>query len=252
MAGSVLRIGVLTPHVAPGPETEFPAMAPGLITTRVARVATEAAGVRIGTSPPAPADARALTEPAFLDDAAETFAAGPIDVIGYASTSSAYALGFDDEARMVARLAERTGVPVASTCAAAVLALRVLGAGRIALVEPPWFDDQLNALGAAYFRSQGFAVVSSGSAGLPLDPRRIEPTAVYEWTSQHVAGDAEAVFIGGNGFRAAAAIEALEASLERPVLTSNQVLLWHLLGLGDATFAVKGYGRLFTHKPLAG
>jgi DNA-binding transcriptional ArsR family regulator len=39
----VLRIGVLTPHAASGPEVELPAMAPGRVLTCVARVSAEAA-----------------------------------------------------------------------------------------------------------------------------------------------------------------------------------------------------------------
>jgi maleate isomerase len=62
-----------------------------------------------------------------------------------------------------------------------------------------------------------------------------------------VGGDTEAVFIGGNGFRAAGAVGALEASLDCPVLTSNQVLLWSALGRTGATAEVSGYGRIFAH-----
>jgi len=191
-----------------------------------------------------------LTAPPVLDDAAADLAAAPVDVIGYASTSAAYAIGFDAEAALAARLTRRAGIPVAATCTSAVLALRVLGVQRMALVDPPWFDDELNELGAAYFRSQGLQVVSSASAGLSRDPGRIEPAAVSDWTSRHVPDDAQAVFIGGNGFRAAAAIEALEVMIGRPVLTSNQVLLWNLLAHAGARFEVRRYGQLFTHQPL--
>jgi len=107
---------------------------------------------------------------------------------------------------------------------------------------------EFNELGAAYFAGQGFDVVSSASAGLSQDPRAVEPAAVFEWASRHVADAAQAVFIGGNGFRAAGAIEALETAIGRPVLTSNQVLLWHLLAQVDAAFEIHRYGRLFAHK----
>ena len=128
-----------------------------------------------------------------------------------------------------------------------MLALRVLGAERVALVHPPWFDAEATELGAAYFRETGFDIVSSASAELSEDPACIEAAAVYDWTSRHVPDAAEAVFIGGNGFRAAGAIGALEAALDRPVLTSNQVLLWHLLDEAAVAFEVTGYGRLFSH-----
>jgi len=79
---------------------------------------------------------------------------------------------------MVSRLAVRLALPVAATCAAAVLGLQALEVERLALVGAPWFDDENNELGAADFRSQGFDVVFSRSAALEQDP---EPAAVCEW-----------------------------------------------------------------------
>ncbi len=225
-------------------------MAPGRVMTQVARISsTGVAGVSGGTTPASASGLRALTMPSLLDEAAKSLAVSAIDVIGYASTSTAYAIGFDDEVAMVSTLSRRIGLPVVATCAAAVLAMRLLKIEHIALVHPPWFDGELNALGASYFRSQGFDVVTSASAKLSRDPRQIEPAAVFEWTSRHVAAEAEAVFIGGNGFRAAGAIEALEGALGRPVLESNQVLLWNLLAHAGATFAIREFGQLFELEP---
>jgi maleate isomerase len=239
----VIRIGVLTPHAAIGPEAELPAMAPGRVVTCVARVS--AAGAE--PDPTTPSGLRALATPPFLDEPAELLGGGRLDAIVYASTSSAYALGSATEAAVVSRLSHRIGIPTLATCASAVLALRLLDVERVALVHPPWFDAELNRLGSAYFRSEGFDVVSSASAGLA--PDSIEAPAVYEWTSRHVDDDADAVFIGGNGFPAAGAIAALEAAIDRPVLTSNQVLLWNLLAHIGAAFEVSGYGRLFLNRP---
>jgi maleate isomerase len=249
MAGQVIRVGMLSPHAAVGPEAELPAMAPGRVVMCVARIPAEGTAVGFGANPTRPCELRALAAASILDQAAGLLARGSVDVIGYASTSSAYALGFDAEAAVVSRLSRRLGVPVVATCASAVLALRVLDVKRIALVNPPWFDAELNELGAAYFQSQGFDLISSASADLSGYPRRTEAVAVYEWTSRHVDDDVEAVFIGGNGFRAAGAVAALEATISRPVLTSNQVLLWNLLAHAGARFEVKGYGRLFAHTP---
>jgi maleate cis-trans isomerase len=36
--------------------------------------------------------------------------------------------------------------------------------------------------------------------------------------------------------------------IDRPALTSNQVLLWNLLRQTGAAFEVTGYGRLFAHE----
>ena len=246
----MIRIGVLTPHAAPGPEAEFPAIARGRVVSCVARVPSDAAsGVGPGGGPTTSSELRALTASELIDPAAELLGRGPNDAIGFASTSSGYAIGFDAEVALLSRLSRRVGIPVLATCASAVLALRVLDVEHIALVDPPWFDAELNELGAAYFRSQGFDVVSSASADLSQDPRQIDAPSVFEWTARNVSEDAEAVFIGGNGFRAAEAIEPLEAALGRPVLTSNQALLWNLLVSAGARLTIGGYGQLFAHEP---
>jgi maleate isomerase len=181
-----------------------------------------------------------------MDAAARTLMTGEADMIGYASTTSAYAIGFDAESEVVSNLEQLTGLPVASTCVAAVHALRAVGAKRVALVGAPWFSPELNELGRAYFRDQGFEVTWSASAELSMNPRAIEPQDVREWTERTIDDGADAVFFGGNGFRAALAIEPLEASLGRPVLTSNQVLLWHLLRHARDPVTVSGFGRLFS------
>jgi maleate isomerase len=242
----VLSVGVLTPHAAGGPAAELSDMAPGRVVTRVSRIlAPGAEGSAPGTPPTSPSGLRALTSPSVLDQAVAHLVAGSLDVIGYASTSTGYAIGAETEAAMLERLSRRWDLPVVGTSLAAGAALRALDVGRVALVHPPWFDDELNDLGATYFRSQGFEVVSSRSAGLPTDPRLIEPGAIVEWISGHLDDAAEAVFIGGSGFRAARAIEGLEERLERPVIESNQVLLWSILTRLDADIGVTARGRLF-------
>ena len=245
----MISLGVLTPHAAVGPADELDAMAPGTVVTRVARILAPGADVSVpGTPPTTPDGLRALTAPAVLDAAAGVFARGSVDVIGYASTSTGYALGFDAEGAMLERLSRRWSLPVVGTSHSAGAAFGALDVERVALVHPPWFDDELNHLGAAYFRRQGFHVVSSESAGLANDPRSIEPGAVIEWICHNVSDDAEAVFIGGTGFRAARAIGALEQRLGRPVCESNQVLLWSVLARLDSGTEVGGHGRLFDRR----
>lgn len=242
------KLGVLTPHADVGPESELQAMAPNGVTIHSSRVPFGAMAVGGDMDPTIPlAPVRAFTEPPFVDDAAELLAAAPVSAIGFGFTSSAYVIGADGEARMVARLQERTGgIPVTTTCAAAVRGLRALSADRLMLVSPPWFDDELDSLGADYFSDQGFEVVRSGPADLPSDQRQIEPVDLYEWVRVRVPDTADAVFIGGNGFRSVGTIDALEVEIDLPVLTANQALLWNLLRISGSPIAIDDYGQLFT------
>jgi maleate isomerase len=245
------RLGVLTAHGGIGAESELQAMAPQGVILHASRVhfGAMAAGGEMDPTIPLAA-VRAFAEPPFVDDATELLAAAALDAIGYGFTCSAYAIGGDGEEAMVARLEERTrGIPVTTSCAAAVAGLRALGVERLALISPPWFDEELNSLGSAYFRELGLDVVFSASAELPSNQRRIEPKQLFEWARHQMPDAADGVFIGGNGFRAVGVIEALETKLDRPVVTANQALLWSMLALSDSDAAIAGYGRLFAHSP---
>ena len=247
------RIGVLTPHGDVGPECEFRAMAPEGVSVHAARVPLGAyvAGTHGAMDRVIAHDAvRAFADPPHVDDATELLAAAPLHAVAFAFTSSSYVRGAADDAALKARLEARTkGIPVVVTCAAAVSALTALGVKRLALVSPPWFSAELDGQGAAYFRGQGFEVVQSGPAELPSDQRAIHPGQLYEWVRAHTPASAEAVFIGGNGFRAVGVIRALEEDLGRPVLTANQVAFWAALRVSGTRAPVVGYGRLFDHGP---
>src|ERR671917_607539 len=248
---ATVRIGVLTPHADVGPESELQAMAPqgvAIHATRFPFGAMAAEGVMDPTIPLAPGSA--FAEPPHLDNAAELLAAAPLKAITYGFTSSAYVIGEEGEAEMIARLERRTrGIPVVATCKAAVEGLRILSARRVALIDPPWFDTELNGLGRRYYESAGFEVVYSSPCGLPSNQTKITPSDLHAWISEQVSTtEAEAIVFGGNGFRTVGAIAALEKELGRAVVTPNQALLWAALRMTDADpGSVSDYGRLFSH-----
>jgi maleate isomerase len=72
----------------------------------------------------------------------------------------------------------------------------------------------------------------------------LEPAQVYEWVRTHVPDNADAVFLGGGGLRAIAAIQALEDRLTCPVLSANQVLFWHALRLARVDEPIARYGQI--------
>jgi maleate isomerase len=242
------RIGLLIPHADVGPESEFRAMAPstiGVHGTRVPFGAMADGGAMDPTIPLAPV--RAFAELPWVDDAAELLAAAPVHALAFAFTSSAYVIGGAAEVAMIERLSGKAhGLPVVATCAATVDALRLLGAERIAQVDPPWFDAELSGLGRAYYEAAGFNVTFSAPCDLPSDQTRIRPDELFEWIKRSVPGNLDALVIGGNGFRAVGVIDAVERERGHPVITANQVLLWAALrAAGAPTEEVLGYGGLF-------
>jgi maleate isomerase len=246
VTGDRLTVGIVTPHAAAGPEIELPAMTRGRVATVVSRTGSlpETSRAPSQTALSAHAFLRASTERAALDRAAVTFEGSTLAAVAHASTTSGYVIGHRAEAALVERLVQRFDVPAVASCAAAAAAMRAHGIGHIQLVHPPWFDDEFDELGAAYFRSQGFDAVVTKAVGLPDDPARVDLQRVIDWVERHVQERAEAIFLAGNGFRAAAAVEELERRTGRLVLEANQALLWGILAATDTTWKVTGHGRL--------
>lgn len=234
---NVITVGVLTPHAAEGPRAELQCMAATHVRVHVSRTKNPAYAEPL-------ADLVARTTPAVLDEAVSRLPVAALDVLVFASTSSGYAIGYGEESALVQRLGERWSLPAFATSRSTVAALATYGVQRVSLVHPPWFGSALNELGAEYFRSQGFEVVEALIADLPNDPDRIEPAAVVDWIADHLSPHAEAVVIGGNGFRAARAVQALESRIGRVVIEANQALLRSVLDSVGTTIAVDGFGRL--------
>lgn len=240
------RIGLLVPHAEILQEAELRAMSPEGVSVHATRMPVPAERVcdTIQTT-----EAEALDrylEPPLLDHAAQLMALAPVHVIAVCFTNTSFLGTVEQDHELVARLQRQTrDIPVIVTCLSAVRALHALRARHLAFINPPWIDASLTKRGAAYFSHAGFEVVFAESAGLSYGKRDVAPGALYEWTREHVPAAADAIFIGGNGFRAVGAIEALEEDLARPVLTANQVILWHALRVAGTNARVVGYGCIF-------
>jgi maleate isomerase len=171
-----------------------------------------------------------------------------LDVIAYGCTSASMVIGEAEVAGRIrhARPDARTTNPVT----AARAAMAALGLRRIALLTP--YIDRINQAMRAYFEGCGLAVAAMGSFGEGDDNRvaRVAPESIRQAVLElgGIAG-VDGVFVSCTALRLLHLIEELEATLGKPVTSSNQALLWHSLRLAGVEDALPGYGRLL-HQPL--
>jgi maleate isomerase len=233
------RIGVLTHDDNTVSESELWAMAPDGVSLHSARIPF----TDLGT----------YAEPPGPENATDLLARLPLQSIIYAWTVGAYFHGLAGEEELVSRVEKHSnGIPIVMSATAATAAFRALNTERIALIHAPFFTDEYDQLGVAYFQESGFEVVHVSHLMPPIEVPHpnlgsaASPGQLYEWVRGHLPQSAQAVFIGGNGFRAIGVISALEEDLRRPILTANQVSLWHALRLAGVKVRVDDYGQLFT------
>ena len=232
------RLGVITHDDSAISESELWTMAPD--------------GVSLHTSRIFFADLATFADPPGPDNAVKLLARLPLQAIIYAWTVGSYLLGTAGEQELVSRVGRHSnGIPVLMSAPAATAGFRALEAQRIALIHAPFFNDDFDQKGAAYFQERGFEVVHVSHMTPAIEVPHpntgsvASPAEIYEWVRSHVPSSAHAVFIGGNALRAIGVIAALEEDLSRAVITANQVSLWYALRVAGAEVRLNGYGQLF-------
>ena len=168
-----------------------------------------------------------------------------LSVIAYGCTSGTVAIGADAVARRID--AARPGVPCATPITGAAEGFRKLGVGRVSVLTP--YSDSINQPMAAFLAENGIEVTAMDSFDIAsdVDVSRVPPEAIIEAAVAVDRPDSEAVFVSCTALRAATAVAAMEERIGKPVIASNQALLWQALRLAGYEDPVPGFGRLMEH-----
>lgn len=164
-----------------------------------------------------------------VETAAAALADAKCDVITFHCTANSMSEGLSGEAALGEAL-KRGGAKRVSTTATAVKeALDALGAKKIMLVTP--YDQEKTEEEAEFLHFCGYEVVGmKGYALAGSDAYCATPGEV--WRERALAArhdDADIYFLSCANIRAIGIVAELEAALERPVITSNQVVIWDAL-----------------------
>jgi maleate cis-trans isomerase len=200
-----------------------------------------------------PIDEDAHTVEALLDlgqqwrlhAGAEVLREGAAAVVIWACTSGSFVFGWQGAQRQVSELGRFAGVPSSSTSLAFVAALGVLGITRVSIAasypEPVTsrFVKLLNDAGIEVLGAISNDIMTAADSGV-VDAATLEALVL---AGDHP--DAQATLVPDTALHTVRSIAALEAALEKPVLTANQVSVWQALRLAGVRPAGEHAGRLF-------
>jgi maleate isomerase len=179
----------------------------------------------------------------LADAAALLLPEGDLDVVCYACTSGSIVIG---EERVMAELSRGAPGARATTLVTGVVrALRALQAQRIVVATP--YLDEINVLETRYLQEQGFDVLDIQGLNIRKDADmvRVAPDFILEFAKSIDRADAEAIFVSCGALRTLDVVEELEQRIGKPVVASNQAMIWDTLRLAGVEDEIDGYGRLF-------
>ena len=248
------RIGVFIVGNEAVPEAEWWAMAPPNVSVHAARVTARAPWARWNE------DRTAVELAEDVVRGAEQFTGMELSavVIGHSSSSILGGKGWDDAVVAALSATVGAGVFVTTNGLDSLAALQASKVHRPFLVLPPWFNDAIVAAALHYYADHSITLAGHmrydpGRKWRDLPPGELYPQGMgfaqeiaplYAQVRAACPENADGVFIAGTGFRCVGILDALERDLARPLLSANQVSLWHCLRRAGVRTPVAGYGGL--------
>jgi maleate isomerase len=179
-----------------------------------------------------------------LEAAAVLLADADVDVVVFHCTAvSTFAP--DMAVGIRERIAKATGKKCFTTADAVLGALSKLGARRISLLTP--YIDEVHRRELDFLEANGFEVEGGANLGIDTNAQmsQLEPQAILDWAQRNISEAADVCFLSCTAIKSAPVIAELERRCRKPVVTSNQGMIWHLLRSSGIEASVTGFGMLF-------
>jgi len=212
------RIGLLVPSSSSVQERDIGGALPQDITLHVARMRL--------SNVDAESTLRIVQE---IETESQKLADVDVDVIIFPATapSSRNGIGYDQE--LIKRISAASGKPATTASTALLEAFHVLSVERIAL-GAPW-SASVNQNVAAFLEANGVKVLAQEALGLVrnLDIGLLGPQTAFDVGRRVNRPEADAVMLACGNWSTFGIVDRLERDLRKPVLTTNQVTLWHAL-----------------------
>jgi maleate isomerase len=180
-----------------------------------------------------------------IEEAARALVDASCEIVAFHCTANSMQEGRGGEERILSAVT-RAGAPRATTTATAIRrAFEALGARNIVLLTP--YDQRTTDHEAEFLRESGYRVPHAVGFALPGSDAYCSTPPAY-WKERVRASarpDADVYFVSCANIAVFSVIAELEAELDRPVVTSNQAVVWDAVAQLGHRAGGECPGRLF-------
>jgi maleate cis-trans isomerase len=181
----------------------------------------------------------------LVPDAAELISHVRPSAVAMCCTGGSFAGGLGYDQLLIRKMKERNGnVPTTTSSTAMIEAFKTLGVKEVSLAVP--YLEEVAMAEKKFVEDHGIKVVSIKWLGLQdsIEIASVPPEVVYNLACQVNESETEAVFLSCIAMHTIGVIEKLESDLQKPVISSNHVTMWHLLRIAHINERIEGYGQL--------
>jgi maleate cis-trans isomerase len=234
MYGWRARLGIITPSSNIVTEPEFKLITPTGVSCHYQKFAFIGGGVEA---------LKSLER--LVPDAAELISHIRPSAVAMCCTGGSFAGGLGYDQLLIRKMKERNGnVPTTTSSTAMIEAFKTLGVKKVSLAVP--YLEEVAMAEKKFVEDHGIKVVSIKWLGLQdsIEIAGVPPEVVYNLACQVNEPETEAVFLSCIAMHTIGVIEKLESDLQKPVISSNQATMWHLLRIAHINERIEGYGQL--------
>lgn len=234
------RIGILIPFTNTNLEPDMELLRPPNVTVHFTRMGGYDADEIPGSDQMTDMGTASLDEPLHLISGMRP------DVVLYGCTSATLTHGTLFDKTLAGKIKSASGAISLTAAGSIITALKVLGVTKVGFASP--YLGEVNNQAMDFLRDEGMETVNCVDIGRPLGnygQGELTPDEVYELALRADHVDAEAIVLACTDMRAVEVIERLETTLNKPVVTANQAMMFCAMQTLDIPQHATAPGRLF-------
>ncbi len=234
------KIGVLVPFTNCNLEPDMELLRPPNTTVHFARLGGYDADEIPGSDQMAGLGSSDITEALHLISGVRP------DVILYGCTSATLTHGPNFDAELSEKIKRSSNAISLTAAGCLVTAIKAIGATNVGFASP--YLGEVNEQAAEFLSKEGIQIINCADIGRDLGnygQGELTPDEVYELALKADHDDAEAIVLSCTDMRSVEVIERIEKRLRKPVITSNQAMMYCLMKALGISRQTNSPGRLF-------
>ena len=165
-----------------------------------------------------------------------------LDTVAYGCTSGTVAIGEERIASQIHK--SKPGVYVTTPITAALRAFKKLDINKIAILTP--YPKLVNETVYDYLQKRRIEVDSFSGFNLEYDSdiAKVDPQHLIKTIKNIDYSDVDAIFVSCTALRIVEVLQEIEDLIKKPIVSSNQAIIWDSIRSTKIKSNIKGYGKL--------
>ena len=234
MYGWRARLGVLVPSANMATEPETNLLTPRGVSVHYHRTEFRGGGLK----------ELEKAETGMLDAIKPLMHVQP-SAIAISGTALSFVGGPESDKKLIKEIKKKYGdIPATTTSTAVIEALNQFGARKVVIATP--YMEEVAKAAAKFVEGSGIEVLGFNwrNKKTTLEISDISLAELPEMVEEVEVPESDVILISCTSLHTVEAIESLEMKFQKPVVTSNQATMWHLLKLAKVDDKIEGYGQL--------